>query len=547
MSGQYDDPYESAKRWRDRYGLFDYLSPTKNHVDAQADILNAVRRSANLIVNGNLDETVAVDWNPESFGMPSEYRKSNTIYLSPEILEDGKLSRQQVIDILIGTTIIYSYMHRLPEKAKSALCRGVPFRISMAAMQLYQTFQNYIAKQLISNEYGGYKPFIDAYSSYYTGSPLDGTILGKLEKELVSSINYPLDASVRAIFDECKSSVFSTIDEVVRARAIVKAVRELMKSENSGEPDESECGGSSAPIDTYGVYNKHVLPMEGRSYPTDSKQFEVVHVIPESKPARYTKIKAALAPRIRALRNRLKFRADKRTILEHALRSGDVDEGSVYKLGFHQCGVSDDRIFEMPMVLSQPDVHVHLLIDESGSMGGKKIESAREMAITIAEALFDLPGVRLSIWGHSGQCRYHGKYTEQSAVARYVDVGNRDMARLGSIDAFGQNIDGAAIRECQKYMVRQSSDAAKLMVVLSDGVPAGNGYGGDPAVTHTKEAITEARQKKIEVISIGVGGFDGGEMYGAQFSVALKGADSLVPVSNVIVAAINRASMLKEV
>lgn len=541
----YDDPYASAQRWRDRYGLFDYFSAEKDHVQDQGEILSAVKRSANLIVNGELDTSVEVEWNPESLGEGEDARRPNVIYLSPKILRDKKLSRQQVIDILIGTTIIYGYLHRMPPEVNVEFRRAG--RSGIIAKDLMQSFQNYIARQLIGNEYGGYRPFLESYTKYYTGSKLAETIWGKLEQELTSSEITEVSAGQRAIFDECKKTVFGTTDEVVRAKALIKAVKDLSEKSTEDEIEYKGRGGDGEPCDSYGTCDEPILGDAPKEYSEDREIFNVKHVIPAKAPAKYRQEVAKLASRIRALRSRLKFRADKRSVIEHALRSGDVDEGSVYKLGFHKCGVNEERIFEMPMILSSPDVHVHLLIDESGSMGGGKIVAAREMTITIAEALTGLPGVRLSIWGHSGQGGYHGSYVKTAAVARYVDVGEKDYSRLSTIHAFEQNIDGAAITECQKYMVQRSPDASKLLIVLSDGCPAGNGYGGKAAMKHTKDAVDEARQKQIQVVSIGVGGYDGTELYGTQHSVVLRGPDSLVPVSNIIVAAINRASMLKEV
>lgn len=545
----YDDPYESAKRWRDRYGLYDFFSYTEDHVKDAEEIINAVRRSANLIVDGQNDQMVSVDWTRMDGTGAQMPKRPNVIYLSPEILKDKGLSRQNLLDILIGTTIIYSYLHRLPAAMHTTLQQVGSRAVATAAIRLMQSFQNYIAQQLIANEYGGYRPYLEAYRKYYTGSELDGTILGKLEKELTSSETHALAPAHREIFDQCKKTVFGTSDEVVRARALIDAVRALY-SEQQGDEAKVKADGKKArggPADPYGECKHPVISPGYTVYDENRVLFKVSHVTPQRAPKRYQEYKTRMGPRIRALRSRLKFRSDQRAIIEHALKSGQIDEGSLYKLGFHQCGVNEDRIFELPMVLSNPDIHVHLLIDESGSMGGTKIKAAAEMAVTIAEAMHGLPGVRLSIWGHSGQGLYHGARADNAAVAEYLNVGDSDLSRLGSIHACAQNIDGAAVKECQKYMVQKSPDAAKLLIVLSDGAPAGNGYGGVPAINHTTEAVSEARRKGIQVISIGVGRFDGSKMYGEANSVVLEGAESIVPVSNIIVSAVNRASMLKEV
>jgi nitric oxide reductase activation protein len=68
------------------------------------------------------------------------------------------------------------------------------------------------------------------------------------------------------------------------------------------------------------------------------------------------------------------------------------------------------------------------------------------------------------------------------------------------------NFDGYAIRYAQKLLDKRG-EAQKIMIVVSDGLPACRVYGGDgnEGVKDTKSAIREAKAKGTTVVGVLIG------------------------------------------
>lgn len=65
-----------------------------------------------------------------------------------------------------------------------------------------------------------------------------------------------------------------------------------------------------------------------------------------------------------------------------------------------------------------------------------------------------------------------------------------------------QNFDGVVIKRLAKAYTGRP--ARRVLIVISDGIPAGMGYSGHEAIKHTKEAIDEVRAQGISVICFSV-------------------------------------------
>jgi nitric oxide reductase NorD protein len=79
----------------------------------------------------------------------------------------------------------------------------------------------------------------------------------------------------------------------------------------------------------------------------------------------------------------------------------------------------------------------------------------------------------------------------------------RTQSRIGSFQPQASNRDGCAIRHAAARLAEQPH-ATKLLLLLSDGIPADVGYGGpssaetsDYAIEDTRRAVIECRIKGI--------------------------------------------------
>lgn len=145
-------------------------------------------------------------------------------------------------------------------------------------------------------------------------------------------------------------------------------------------------------------------------------------------------------------------------------------------------------------------VSVCLLIDESGSMHGGKIDNAQTSAILFNEALKKVSGVELFVYGHT--CDQNEDNSTDIYV--YKEPGFNRKFALGSVTARCCNRDGVAIYEVAKRVRRFTKDPV-IMLVLSDGSPAATGYGGNRGIEHTREMVVAVQKMDFYVVQVAIG------------------------------------------
>lgn len=141
-----------------------------------------------------------------------------------------------------------------------------------------------------------------------------------------------------------------------------------------------------------------------------------------------------------------------------------------------------------------------VLIDESGSMSGKKEILARQAAILLNETFGKSLGVDLYIYGHTADIGSIG-YINLS-VYREGSHYNPKFS-LSKSCAKSQNRDGDAILEVAKR-VRKFTKENCIMFVISDGSPCADGYGGIPAIKDTAAKVKEAEKLGFGIIQISI-------------------------------------------
>lgn len=159
---------------------------------------------------------------------------------------------------------------------------------------------------------------------------------------------------------------------------------------------------------------------------------------------------------------------------------------------------NDGRIFKRNCLPEEQDLAVSLLIDESGSMCGYRIEKALETAIIIEDFCAGL-GVPIAITGHrdSGGCKI-------DEFIRFDDNRKERKYNLANLSAGGCNRDGLALRYCIKNLLERDEEN-KLMIIISDGRPNSNGYYGNEAARDLYSAKREFEKKGGKLIAAAIG------------------------------------------
>lgn len=143
---------------------------------------------------------------------------------------------------------------------------------------------------------------------------------------------------------------------------------------------------------------------------------------------------------------------------------------------------------------------VGLLIDESGSMGwGDRITHARKTALVLYDFCISL-GIPVTIYGHSTDCRGVALYS----YAEFDSVDEKDRYRLMDMIDRNGNRDGAALRFVAEHLAKRP-EKRKLLILISDGQPADDGYYGTEAEADLRGIKKEYARQNIILFAAAIG------------------------------------------
>ena len=143
---------------------------------------------------------------------------------------------------------------------------------------------------------------------------------------------------------------------------------------------------------------------------------------------------------------------------------------------------------------------VGLLIDESGSMGwGDRITHARKTALVLYDFCISL-GIPVTIYGHSTDCRGVALYS----YAEFDSVDKKDRYRLMDMIDRSGNRDGAALRFIAEHLAKRP-EKRKLLILISDGQPADDGYYGTEAEADLRGIKQEYARQNIILFAAAIG------------------------------------------
>ena len=189
---------------------------------------------------------------------------------------------------------------------------------------------------------------------------------------------------------------------------------------------------------------------------------------------------------IPAIANILRSNGTESRMELRGLRSGFLDTN---KLAEAFQGV--ENIYQQYTVVRADKLAVCILVDESGSMDGDKINSARDTAVLLNEALASVKNVDLYIYGHTTE---NGNFIKLNAYREGKTI--KDKYAIGSIASDWSNIDSFAIREAAARIRARTNDKC-LFFVISDGEPC------EP-LKNVKNAVSDLAKDNFSVISIGI-------------------------------------------
>ena len=174
------------------------------------------------------------------------------------------------------------------------------------------------------------------------------------------------------------------------------------------------------------------------------------------------------------------------------------------RLAGHSLYRQDGKMFYKNKLPNETELAVGLVIDESGSMGGaQRCTYARATAIILEDFCRNL-GIPVMIYGHSTNWRTYGASVELYSYVEFEAYDNNDKYRLMNISSRGGNRDGAALRYVAERLMERP-EPQKLLMIISDGQPADEGYSGTAAEEDLSSIKQEYQRKGVLFVAAAIG------------------------------------------
>ncbi|MCR5402910.1 MAG: hypothetical protein K6E91_03715, partial [Butyrivibrio sp.] len=172
-----------------------------------------------------------------------------------------------------------------------------------------------------------------------------------------------------------------------------------------------------------------------------------------------------------------------------------LDAGHAYR--------RDRKIFANKILPEDaPDMEVCVLVDCSGSMcSGTRMEQSRKCAY-ITWKFCKIMGIPCSVYGHTTDS-FPEKHVVMTCVAHPDNLDKLDEKRIFMLRPEYDNRDGWAVNFCAEALSR-SSAASKMLLIISDGLPAAIGYGEVLGKRDCQEVVKRYKKKGISVITAGI-------------------------------------------
>ena len=148
-----------------------------------------------------------------------------------------------------------------------------------------------------------------------------------------------------------------------------------------------------------------------------------------------------------------------------------------------------------------PQLAVALLLDESGSMYGDRVTYARAAAIILHDFCINL-GIPVMVYGHSTD--WDDNAVELYSYAEFDVYDGDDKYRIMDVSARSSNRDGAALRFVAERLAARTEEV-KILILVSDGQPAADGYIGTAAEEDLRGIKHEYKRKGILFIAAAIG------------------------------------------
>lgn len=490
----------------------------------------------------------------ESFGENFTDFEGRRIVINPSpITKPGKLTPAEGVDICIGLALHEASHSQYSRPRAKQLRESTMLRPKAVAAFLANVIEDVRIEGLTSKEYPGFAGYFrkaldwvwDEQQKKGVKLPEAWDSLANALNSIIVAVKWPehekkLDPAIRAelewwhTWNERYQSDSIGLREAVEEGLARLAANEQLQQEMQNL--QKETAGESLVGALRNFLKAHPEVMEGcghadRKDLLEDEEAETVNTLIKEKmhsyeprtthgsdppkvyirrPLETAQSRAAYIGRPAGLVARyaaaLRFRPELPRYSERLQKEGAIDEEELWRWK-----IDDWRVFQKQIVEEYPKAQVGFLCDMSGSMGMghasgvSKVAVAQRLAQLFVEALRDMPGITCYVWGHTGDISHEDD--RGSAEFYQLWEPGDPLTRLGLISSMemGNNYDGYAIEWCTEQLkAKGQPDDQRLLIVLSDGYPAGATYGDTEAEHHVRLVTDTAEKHGVFVLQVAI-------------------------------------------
>ncbi len=239
---------------------------------------------------------------------------------------------------------------------------------------------------------------------------------------------------------------------------------------------------------------------------------KIVNIVNNTDSTLYTQLRTQLSSHVAVMKSKLTraLIAQQQRDYDFGREVGRLDTKrlvSAYKGSRSVYKVRKDR--------AEMDTAVTVLVDLSGSMGGRKVKVARDSALALSECL-EGSGISFKVVGFSNNSLINGvkkvgmfHRNERLDTVVFKDYNSSLNTSKGAIaridDAVGGNNTDYDFIQNELLGLSQRPESRKVLFVLSDGHPSSySDASTSEHVKHCKKAVEEGERKGIECVGIGI-------------------------------------------
>jgi hypothetical protein len=269
---------------------------------------------------------------------------------------------------------------------------------------------------------------------------------------------------------------------------------------------------------TKGLFESSMFPMTSPDYWNDNNTIKMDY---QEQVDKGIKLGTMLG-------KKLQVRGEDRTTVFNRQKIGRIDKRMISSLGF-----GNENVFQFSEIDSYKKANLHISIDASSSMNGRKWENTMINVVAMCKAVDMIPNLQVQV---TFRCTQNEKPYIVMAYDSKTEKFSKVKQMFGGLRPSGTTPEGLCFEAIMKSFIPINNDMDSYFLNLSDGQPyfGGRGfyYSGDDAEKHTGKMVKMIEGMGIKTLSYFISDYGANSYEQRSFKTMYGKGAKFVDVTN---------------